>query len=77
MSTPLVDWLRDLGATLVVEFVDPADPMAQRLLAAKRPGSHGDYTRGRFETLLREAFEIERSETLASGTRTLYLARPR
>ena len=70
-------WLRDLGATLVVEFVDPADPMAQRLLAAKRPGSHGDYTRERFEELLRDAFQIERSDTLGSGTRTLYLARPR
>jgi SAM-dependent methyltransferase len=73
----LVRWLRDLGARLVVEFVDPEDPQAQRLLAAKRPGAHGDYTRERFESLLRDAFEIERSETLGSGTRTLYLARPR
>jgi SAM-dependent methyltransferase len=73
----LVAWLRDLGATLVVEFVDPADPQAQRLLAAKRPGTHRDYTRERFERLLGDAFEVERSETLASGTRTLYVARPR
>ena len=73
----LVSWLRDLDARLVVEFVDPADPQAQRLLAAKRPGAHGDYTRERFEGLLREAFEVERAETLAGGTRTLYLARPR
>jgi SAM-dependent methyltransferase len=73
----LVAWLRDLEATLVVEFVDPADPQAQRLLAAKRPGTHGDYTRERFERLLRDTFEVERSETLGSGTRTLYLARPR
>ena len=73
----LVAWLRDLGATLVVEFVDPADPQAQRLLAAKRPGAHGDYTRQRFERLLGDALEVERSETLGSGTRTLYLARPR
>jgi hypothetical protein len=73
----LLAWLRDLGATLVVEFVDPADPQAQRLLAAKRPGTHGDYTREVFERLLRDAFEVERSETLASGTRTIYLARPR
>ena len=73
----LVAWLRDLGGTLVVEFVDPADPQVQRLLAAKRPGAHGDYTRERFETRLGEAFHVERKETLASGTRTLYLARPR
>jgi SAM-dependent methyltransferase len=73
----LVDWLRALGAPLVVEFVDAADPQVQRLLAAKRPGTHGDYTRDRFESLLRAAFEVERTETLGSGTRTLYLARPR
>src|SRR5439155_12701696 len=32
----LVDWLRSLGAVLVVEFVTRDDPMAQRLLAAKK-----------------------------------------
>jgi SAM-dependent methyltransferase len=73
----LVGWLRDLGATLVVEFVDPADAQVQRLLGAKRPGAHGDYTREQFERLLGNAFEVERSETLGSGTRTLYLARSR
>jgi hypothetical protein len=73
----LVAWLRDLGARLVVEFVDPADPQAQRLLGAKRPGAHGDYTRERFERLLGDAFEVERAESHAAGMRTLYLARPR
>jgi hypothetical protein len=73
----LVDWLRGFGARLVVEFVDPEDAQARRLLAAKRPGTHGDYTRERFEALLGKVFEVERSETLGAGTRTLYLARPR
>jgi SAM-dependent methyltransferase len=73
----LVAWLASLGGALVVEFVDPADPQAQRLLAAKRPGAHGDYTRKEFERLLGDAFAVERSETLGSGTRALYLARPR
>src|SRR6266540_2902705 len=41
----LVDWLHGLGARLVVEFVDPTDPMADRLLANKPAGMHGDYRR--------------------------------
>src|SRR4029453_14650276 len=47
----LVDWLHSLGGRLVVEFVDPADPMADRLLANKPPGMHGDYRREVFERL--------------------------
>jgi SAM-dependent methyltransferase len=73
----LVDWLRGLGGAVVVEFVDPEDAQARRLLAAKREGLHGDYTRERFEALLRAAFDVERAEPLGSGTRVLYLARPR
>ena len=73
----IVAWLRDLRATLVVEFVHPEDAQAQRLLARKRPGLHGEYTRETFEQLLRDAFDVGRTETLASGTRTLYVARPR
>jgi hypothetical protein len=73
----LIAWLRDLRTTLVVEFADRGDPMVQRLLAAKRPGLHGDYERASFERYLTDAFSIERSAELASGTRVLYLARPR
>ena len=49
----------------------------QRLLAAKRDDMHADYERDVFERALNDAFEIERSETLAGGTRVLYFARPR
>jgi SAM-dependent methyltransferase len=73
----LVDWFASLGGALVVEFVDPDDAMAQRLLVAKREGIHDDYTRAGFERLLGERFDVERSEELAGGRRVLYLARPR
>jgi ribosomal protein L11 methylase PrmA len=73
----LLDWFAGLEGSLVVEFVDPSDEMAQRLLAAKRYGLHGDYTRETFERLLAERFDVERTEELAEGRRVLYLAHPR
>ncbi len=73
----VVDWLASLGGSLVVEFPHREDPMVQTLLAGKRDGLHADYERASFERLLAEAFDVERAETLASGTRTLYFARPR
>jgi hypothetical protein len=73
----VVDWLRSLDARVVVEFVDPADPMAQRLLGNLKPGLHDAYRREAFERLLGERFEVERRLELPSGTRTLYAAMPR
>jgi SAM-dependent methyltransferase len=73
----VVDWLASFGGRLVVEFVDPADPMAQRLLANKPAGLFGDYRRDAFEQLLTERCHVTRREALPSGTRTLYLAVPR
>jgi hypothetical protein len=73
----LVDWLRGLGARLVIEFADRDDPMVERLLAAKRAETHESYGRDSFERALGEGFEVERREELGSGTRTLYLARPK
>ena len=70
-------WVRSLGSSLVIEFVDRGDPMAERLLAAKRTGLHDDWRRDVFEQRLGEAFDLERSVALASGTRFLYYARPR
>jgi hypothetical protein len=72
-----LDWLRGATRSLVIEFVSPEDPMARRLLARKRPGDHPDYRPDWFEQCLHERFEVLRSETLAAGTRTLYLARPK
>ena len=72
-----VDWLASLGSALVIEFPTREDPMVQQLLAPKRDGLHPDYELGFFERCLGEAFEVERSERLQSGTRVLYFARPK
>jgi hypothetical protein len=72
-----LDWLHGATRSLVIEFVSPEDPMARRLLARKRPGDHPDYRADWFEQSLKERFEIVRSEELAAGSRTLYLARPK
>jgi hypothetical protein len=75
--TEFVDWLAELGGALVVEFPAREDPMVQKLLAGKREGLHPDYERGFFERCLRATFDVQRSEELGSGTRTLYFATPR
>jgi SAM-dependent methyltransferase len=68
----LVDWLAGLGRHAVVEFVDPADPMARRLLENKEAGLFPEYRRDEFERHFGARFEIVRREELPSGTRTLY-----
>ena len=73
----VVDWLAGLGSALVVEFPTREDPMVKKLLAPKREGLHPDYELGHFERCLAEAFTIDRSERLGSGTRVLFLARPK
>jgi len=72
-----LDWLRGLDSALVIEFPTPEDPMVRRLLDRKRPANHPDYRRDWFERSLEERFDVVSSETLASGTRALYFARPR
>jgi SAM-dependent methyltransferase len=72
-----VDWLASLGAALVIEFPTRDDPMVKKLLAPKREGLHPDYELGFFERTLNEAFDVQRSERLQSGTRVLYHARPK
>lgn len=70
----VVAWFASLGGSLVIEFPHRDDPMVQTLLAAKRDGLHEDYRQEHFERCLEQLFEVERRETLASGTRTLYYA---
>ena len=72
-----LDLLRSLGTSVVIEFPTRDDTMVQRLLAAKREGMHGDYDREPFERELRDAFDVERTEELPSGTRLLYFAHPK
>jgi hypothetical protein len=73
----LLAWLAGLGTALVIEFVAKSDPMVQLLLRNRRD-SVADYELEYFERCLNELFDVSRSETLDSGTRTLYyaLARP-
>lgn len=71
-----LDWLRELGATTVIEFPNREDPMVKRLLSGKSAGANVDYDHDLFERELRARFKIERQEELPSGTRTLYLAKP-
>jgi SAM-dependent methyltransferase len=73
----VVDWLAGLGSALVVEFPTRDDPMVQQLLAPKREGLHPDYELEFFERCLHEAFDVQRSERLESGTRVLYFATPK
>ena len=72
-----LEWLRSLGTTLVIEFPTPEDPLARRLLSRKAEGTHPDYERGFFERQLAELFDVDSTEELSSGTRVLYLARPK
>jgi SAM-dependent methyltransferase len=73
----VLDWLGGLGRLLVVEFVEPADPMANRLLANKPAGMFGDYRLEVFERLFEQRFTVRRREALPSGTRTLFAGVPR
>jgi hypothetical protein len=71
-----LEWLRDLGCVLLIEFPSEEDPMVRVLLDAKRPGTHDDYRRASFEQLLSELFTVESALQL-SETRTMYRAHPR
>lgn len=73
----VVDWLRSFDARTVVEFVDPTDPMAQRLLSNKPAGLFDDYCQASFEALVAGQFDVCRREVLPGATRTLYLLEPR
>ena len=68
-----VDWLANLGADLIIEFVNKDDPMVQALLRNKED-NYFDYEIGYFENCLAQGFEIERRQRLGSQTRTLYYA---
>lgn len=73
----VVDWFADLGGTLIVEFVEPHDPMADRLLGNKQAGLFPDYRIEEFERILGERYQITSHLRLPSGSRTLYVGEPR
>ena len=75
---PLAEIL-DLAAALttdvlIIEFIDPRDPMFRRL-ARGRDELHAGLCREVFEHTCREAFDIVRSQGDAGSSRSLYLLR--
>lgn len=73
----IVEWFAEIGGTLVVEFVEPGDPMADRLLGNKAAGLFPGYRIEEFERLLGERYQVTSHLRLPSGGRTLYVAEPR
>ena len=71
----IVDFLADLGGTLVVELPHRDDPMVELLLARKRPGLFDHYDRDEWERSLGRRYRIDERQVL--GTRTLYRATQR
>ncbi len=71
-----LEWVKDLGSTLLIEFPKRTDPMVRALLANKQEGANADYDLENFEAELNKRFNVERREELPSGDRVLYLARP-
>jgi hypothetical protein len=68
-----LDWLADLGTSLVIEFVGRDDEMVQRLLVNK-DDQYADYRQDTFQKLLAERFEVEAQRPLKGGKRTIYFA---
>lgn len=72
----VVEWLHRFGGRVVVEWVDPTDPQAQRLLANKPAGLFGDYTQARFDDLIARRFSVVRRADVPGQPRTLYELAP-
>ena len=70
-----LDWLRSLGADLIIEFVTREDPMVQTLLRNKED-HYADYHQEIFDREIGARYTIARRQPLASGTRIMYYARP-
>lgn len=71
-----LEWVKDVGSTLLIEFPKRTDPMVRALLANKQEGANLDYDLENFELELGRRFNVERREELPSGDRVLYLASP-
>ena len=71
-----VQWLRDLGGDLVIEFVTREDPMVVTLLRNKED-HYADYDTEVFERELGARFAIVKRQALGSRTRIMYHAQAR
>jgi SAM-dependent methyltransferase len=72
--TEFLQWLGELGADLVIEFVTRDDPMVRALLRNK-DDQYTDYDQALFDRELASRFTLVRRQPLGSGTRILYYAR--
>ncbi|WP_099866540.1 methyltransferase [Pararhizobium haloflavum] len=70
-----LDWLKELGTAVVIEFVGRDDEMVKTLLA-NREDQYDDYHPDIFEALLGERFAIRDRQDLKGGKRTIYFAEP-
>lgn len=69
----VVDWLREFGCPVVVEFVSPEDEMVKVLTANKEEAElHAGRTEADFRSLLAPRFTIETEWALEGGTRILF-----
>jgi len=68
-----VDWLADLNARVVLEFVPPDDPMVVALTANKKPHEiHRDYTEASLRRYLADRFVIKHEQAVPAGGRRLF-----
>ncbi len=73
----VIDWLSDLGARVILEFVAPDDPMVRALTINKLPHEvHRDYNETDLRRYLSDHFVIEGEEELPGATRRLFALRP-
>jgi precorrin-6B methylase 2 len=68
-----LEWISMQCSALVIEFVTKNDPMVKRLLLNKFDNYY-DYEQPFFQKCLNEYFTTVATESIPSGTRTLYFA---
>jgi hypothetical protein len=70
------DFFRQIGRSLVIEFVPPTDSQVVGMLS-RMPGAVEGYTQDGFEAAYREVFDVRAAERIAGTERTLYHMTPR
>jgi len=72
----IANYFRQLGRSLIIEFVPKQDPQVQRLLR-NRDDVFGDYHVGGFEEAFSRQFDVAESTLIGTAGRKLYLMRSR
>ena len=72
----IVEWLRSLDATVIVEFVDRNDEMFGKLIE-NRSDQYSDYTSENFHSEIERCFTIEDRMGLKGGKREMLLLEPK